>query len=226
MSNCSVLYYTGNRKPPNFEAKIRQTMMENCGGLPIVSVSQKPIECGKNICVGNVGASYVNVFKQILIGAEAVETEFIFLAEDDFLYPPEFYQFKPTADYYRYGNTWIVSWRGLYMAARPANAVVRREFAIRTMTQCLEGFPDWVDSPPVGKPIETGKPEFMNEPYEIFTGPPVVGFKGKGNLSCLGARGEDKARMLEPWGYVDGLRKRYDYEHSHLVPNEEPVNIS
>lgn len=101
----TILYYTGNRKHPEFEARVRDTLVKNNPGLPIVSVSQKPLNLGKNICVGDVGASYLNVYRQMFIGAQAVDTEYIVFAEDDFLYPPEYFAFEPQGgDFYRYDN--------------------------------------------------------------------------------------------------------------------------
>lgn len=210
----SILYYTGHCKDPIFEERIRQTMMDNNPGLPIVSVTQKPIDCGKNICVGNVGASYVNVFRQILIGAQAVETEWIVLTEDDYLYPPEFFQFDPPVgewQYYRYSNTWIVGHHGNYRRGYSANAMVTRDFAIRTMTECLKGWPtEWADG---GRRVETGAKEFMGEEAGRYGEgcPPIIGFKCGGNLSKIHTGiGMEAARSLEPWGDVYELKLKYN----------------
>jgi len=47
--NKTILYYTSNHEDPVFEQKIIDSLLENCGNLPIVSVSQKPIKLGQNV---------------------------------------------------------------------------------------------------------------------------------------------------------------------------------
>ena len=66
--NTTILYYTTNMEDPAFEEKVRQNILIHCGYMPIVSVSHKPIDFGTNICVGDVGASGFNMFRQVQIG--------------------------------------------------------------------------------------------------------------------------------------------------------------
>ena len=62
----TIIYYTSNQEGSLFEEKIRENILKHKGNLPIISVSQKPMGFGKNICVGDVGHSYLNEFRQIL----------------------------------------------------------------------------------------------------------------------------------------------------------------
>jgi len=91
----TVIYYTSNREDETFVSKIVKKLCENCGEIPIISVSQKPINLGRNICVGDIGVSDGNAFKQILIGCERATTPFVTFAEADTLYPPEYFQYQP-----------------------------------------------------------------------------------------------------------------------------------
>ena len=52
----TLVYITSNRENEYFESKIIETMKESINGLPVVSVSQKPIDFGENICLGDIGA--------------------------------------------------------------------------------------------------------------------------------------------------------------------------
>jgi len=109
----TVIYYTSNQEKKEFEQKIRAKLFEAIGELPLISVSQKPIEFGYNICVGDIGASDENILKQLLIGCEAADTPFIAQAEADCLYPPTgYFDFKPDNinAVYRYTNLWISSY--------------------------------------------------------------------------------------------------------------------
>ena len=108
MNNITVLYYTSNRENEKFEEKVRRNILKLKGDLPLISVSQKPLNFGRNICVGVQDNCYGNEFRQIQIGLKEVHTEYVLCAESDVLYPPEYFQFEPTgADYYRYSNVWV-----------------------------------------------------------------------------------------------------------------------
>ena len=110
----TVIYYTANREDDAFESKIRQHLLSVIGDLPLISVSQKPIEnFGTNICVGPQDWCDASAFQQLLIGLKAAKTKFAIAAESDCLYPPEYFTFTPDRDdqAYRYTNTCILySW--------------------------------------------------------------------------------------------------------------------
>lgn len=96
----TVLYYSSNREEETFEERIRKNIAANCGNLPIISVTQKPIDFGRNICVGVHESSYFNQFRQMLIGLKEITTKYTLMAEADFLYPPDYFTFVPENDDY------------------------------------------------------------------------------------------------------------------------------
>ena len=98
MADTTVIYFTSNREKEDFEGRIRRTLLRTIGTLPLISVSQKPIDFGTNICVGEKEASTANALRQIQLGAAEVTTRFVALAESDYLYPREYFRFKPTRD--------------------------------------------------------------------------------------------------------------------------------
>lgn len=98
MADTTVIYFTSNREKEAFEGRIRRTLLRTIGTLPLISVSQKPIDFGINICVGELEASTANALRQIQLGAVAATTKFITLAESDYLYPREYFRFKPARD--------------------------------------------------------------------------------------------------------------------------------
>lgn len=91
----TVIYYTHNLEKSIFEDRIRQTLSNTIGDLPLISVSQRPIRFGKNICVGEIGPSYQNAFRQMQVGAIEAKTKFICTAESDMIYPKEYFEFVP-----------------------------------------------------------------------------------------------------------------------------------
>lgn len=91
----TVVYFTSNGDYPVLEEEVRATIARNAAGLSIVSVSQKPIDFGRNICIGPIGRSRMNLMMQLRIAAQVAETASVAVCEADMLYPPEFFQFRP-----------------------------------------------------------------------------------------------------------------------------------
>ena len=76
--------------------KIRNYLLEVTENkYPIISVSQQPLDFGKNICIGDIGKSKYNLYKQILMGVREIKTKYVALAEDDTLYSPEHFLYRP-----------------------------------------------------------------------------------------------------------------------------------
>jgi len=92
MKNLTIIFYTANSFENKLTALVRENLLRVAGDYPIISVSQKPMDFGKNICVGEIGKSVRNLYRQILIGAKATETEYVAMAEDDSLYSREHFE--------------------------------------------------------------------------------------------------------------------------------------
>ncbi|MCK9371413.1 hypothetical protein M0R04_15975 [Candidatus Dojkabacteria bacterium] len=50
--SATIVYCSSNMEKEEFEGKIKENLVKVCGDLPIISVTQKPINLGTNICVG------------------------------------------------------------------------------------------------------------------------------------------------------------------------------
>ena len=149
----TIIYYTSNRENEAFEAKVKKRLLEVNDNIPIISVSQKPIDLGKNICVGDVGACDSNLFRQIQIGCEAAKTPFVISAEADCFYPPDYFQFVPdeSTEYYRFSplyilNKWGVGdWGGFWpKSTAPFAQITRREYWLRELERAFTGRPRWM----------------------------------------------------------------------------------
>ena len=148
MIPATVIYYSHNQEKPEFERKIQTNILDNCGGLPIISVSHKPIDFGINVCVGEQPLAYSNVLRQTLIGLKAAQTQFCIGAEDDCLYPPEYFQFTPQTrdNVYRYTNVVVHFdrrdrfWRkGFVEVAQMCGT----QFWIKSIEKILAGHDGW-----------------------------------------------------------------------------------
>jgi len=182
----TVLYYTSNKENPNFENNVIENLRKVCGDLPIVSVSQKPIDLGKNICVGDdVGVTGFNVCRQSLIACEEATTPFVVTAEADCLYPPDYFQFVPDKKdkCYRNTNLYVVGFKRDYFWRKLEGAlhsqVIGREFYIKRLKELFEGQPMW-SKEMKNFPKEIKKPLFEEDAFEYYkTKDPVVQIKTK-----------------------------------------------
>lgn len=145
----TIIYYTSNREKPDFEERVKENILKVCGDLPIISVSQKPIDFGKNICVGDVGTSGFNMFRQVQIALEQVKTKFVISAEADCAYPPDYFQFTPPKDNipYRTSNLYVMPDARDYFFYKKEGAthaqIVGRDFYLETLNKLFEGAPKW-----------------------------------------------------------------------------------
>jgi hypothetical protein len=98
-NDLTLLYYTASKISDFCGENVRKHLLEvNKNKFPIVSVSQKPLNFGENICVGEIGMSAYNCYKQILTGAMVVKTKYLACCEDDTLYTMEHFSHRPSAD--------------------------------------------------------------------------------------------------------------------------------
>ncbi len=106
-----VVYYTDNRLDERLAVMVREQLIKSTNNewIPIVSVSLQPLAFGKNIVV-DLERSYLTMFRQVLSGIEALDTDIIFLAEHDVLYSSEHFAFTPPLEdrFYYNKNNWQV----------------------------------------------------------------------------------------------------------------------
>lgn len=98
----SILYYTDNRLDPVIMSACQKQLLK--AGLPIVSVSLKPLSFGQNIVI-EAERGPLTLFRQILAGLEASTADIIYLAEHDVLYDISHFEFSPDKkDVFCYNN--------------------------------------------------------------------------------------------------------------------------
>jgi len=98
MDDLTLLYYTANTIKEDCAIKIRYKLLEVTGGkIPIVSVSQKPINFGDiDICIGEIGQSAYNCYKQIYEAVRHARTPYVACVEDDAIYNMEHFSHRPS----------------------------------------------------------------------------------------------------------------------------------
>lgn len=112
--NRTILYLTDNSLIEPIASRCREILVNEAGDIPIISVSQKPIALGTNICVGEIGRSWLNLYKQMMAGVESVTTRYVSISEHDCLYTNEHFRWIPPRDdtFYYNHNLWLVQWNG------------------------------------------------------------------------------------------------------------------
>jgi len=206
MGDITVIYYTSNREEPQFEKRVRETLLEAVGDLPIISVSQKPIDFGKTICVGDIGASAENILVQLREGVLAAKTKYTVQTEDDCLYHKSYFDFKPErSDTIYQPDSFYVLW-----PEKPARYYKKRRGDLSGFvnTKHLLNVIDKI----MLKPFDhlenvvrkhTRREQFHNEI-------PIVSFKTRNGLHYGSViRKKQGARELPYWGKTRALIKRY-----------------
>lgn len=222
-ANTTIIYYTSNREDPKFEQRIQENLLKVCGNLPIISVSHKPIDLGENICVGDVGASGFNMFRQVQIACEKAKTDFVISAEADCLYPPDYFEFVPKQDdvCYRTNNLYVMPDHRDYFFHKKEGAthaqIVGRKFYLDTLKKLFKGAPKWSETEK-NFPKERLKKEDVFEHIEYWeTKNPVVQIKTHRSMRYYTHSERVPIHSLPYWGegkkvrayYMDGVSEKW-----------------
>ena len=216
MNDLTLLYYTANTVEQRFADNIRKELRSF--GLPIISVSQKPTNLGKNICVGDIGVSAYNIYKQILIGTKQVQTPFVAACEDDALYNLEHFLHRPSEDTFAYNmNRWNVNPGIFFHRLRVGmwGCIAPTQLMIETLEVRFRKFPEFLTKENLygfGEPGRSEKRLDLPEvKMEIFnTKNPILTFNHR--PSWGGVRkilpGDTVVRALPFWGDAKVLWER------------------
>lgn len=205
MAGTSIIYYSASTEKPEFEQKIIDNLKKQ--NLPIISVTRKPTDLGKNICIGEQPICYSNSFKQLFIGLKEAKTEFCIAAESDCLYPPEYFTFTPPLkdQVYRYTNVWVhfdgrdCFWRKLFVEGAQ---MCGREHWIKSIEKVLENPDSWEPEP--FKFIFDSKHKYS------WTGEnPVLYFKTRQGIGFKTGFMPGAVRELPYWGTIQEVKEKY-----------------
>jgi hypothetical protein len=230
MTDLTILFYSANYISDFFMKNVTDQLKKAAGDTPIISVTQKPMDLGTNICLGDIGRSAFNIYKQILIGAKAATTEFVATAEDDVLYPPEHFVHRPEGNTFAYDTnkwsiyTWTKPQRFSFRKDRRTmtSVTARRDAMIKTLEERFAKFPT-----PESVPFDVfhhywGEPGRFEDhlglthvpserylatvPHIVFSTPEALAF---GNLGTKKAHGNNISFEVEPWGKVEDVAALY-----------------
>jgi len=193
-----IIYYTASREL--IEPKVIEQINKVRGSIPVISVSQKPLNFGTNICVGKLEQNYKNAFMQCKLGCEKSKADYVIMCESDCLYPEDYFNFEPKDlnTIYDYDNVWLMWDREnrtrFYKHGTTAGSIILgRELYLKMMEK---GIPDFFDT---------------NLKWENFTGNPIINIKTRHGVSfgTTLQRGVKPLKELPYWGHIDDIRLKY-----------------
>ncbi len=219
MNDITIIFYSSNKEKPEFEERIRNNILSLCGDLPIISVTQKPIDFGKNIVIGDVGVSGFNMFRQVQIALREAKTKFVLSAEADCLYPPDYFTFvPPKVDLcYRNKNLYVMPQHRAYFWKKEEGAthaqIVGRQFYLKTLNKLFEGAPEWSTEErnfPKERTHQKQEDVFLeNEIVFYETRNPVVQIKTSQSMRHYTHSDRIARDKLPYWGSGSDFRKKY-----------------
>lgn len=231
-----LAYYTDNRCEERILQAVRKQIQRSSNGHKIISVSQYPVDLGRNIVV-NYDRSVLSMFKQILLAIQNLDTDYIFLTEHDVVYNDTHFAFTPPRDdvYYYNNNMWMVDVKTgkaiTYDQIKHVSALcASRELLLDHYTRRVEyveknGYPRKMGYEP-GKPVRHGGLDDYK--FEYFqSDKPLLDLKhsatitrGRFKLDQYRCKNRikdswEEAKEIPHWGVIEGnvddlLRKLCD----------------
>lgn len=204
----TVIYCSANRECPAFESLILDSLQQSAVGLPVISVTHRPLEFGSNIAVGAVGISSHNVRRQLQIGCQAASTTWVATAEADFLYPPGHFRIPGRPGIYACDNIRVI-WnnRGLARLKQSSDGAIigHREHVLQQLQAFLDGYPQWIAGPAGDHPCT-----LTRGARRLHNSIPCVTFKTDQAMhrKCPHVQGSGMA-ILPHWGSVADLKRRF-----------------
>lgn len=203
MSDLTVVYYSSSRERLEFEAGIIRALQESCGDSPVISVSQKPLDFGRNICVGEIGVNEMNAISQALTGVREAETSYVALAESDCFLPKAMFDMQPRDGVWCYPDTAFIIWEGHARfwpkIMRELVGVTSRENALRVLGSILDTRPQYVSK----SVLKLTKQEFFDSSAQ-----PAITIKTDRQMHRRSPHGKQAVESLPFWGTANDLWRR------------------
>lgn len=113
MADLSIIYLTDGSLEDDIRSACVRYLYRAAGDAPIISASQGPCDVGKNVNLGPIGRSGLNMYKQIMAALELVDTKYVAIAEHDCIYSLEHFAFRPPDDQFYWYNTncWLLQYK-------------------------------------------------------------------------------------------------------------------
>ncbi len=186
--------------------------MDALGGIPLVAIKlEDPSK-----------RSHFQIYRQALQGAKQAQTKYIACVEDDHLYSPDHFKYRPRKKPFAYnlGYWGIYTWQDPpifnYKGRRNlGNLICDREAFIEAMEERFNKYPNsikdiWAEP----SKYERSLGVTVREAEDFYSQPPNIKFTHPTELSfaALGTRkraGELRATEIPYWGRAEKIRAIY-----------------
>ena len=226
MNDLTVVYITANVISERFANNVRDHL-KKVVDAPIISVSSKPIDFGEYNIVVDTPRSHIGIYQNALKGAQYARTKYIAIAEDDVLYSPEHFKYRPKDGHFAYNlSCWAVyTWvkppifSHRFLGRRNHGMLIcERELYIEAMEERFAKYPD-ISKIDHAIWAEPGKYEdhlkvtvrnfetFYTHPANVmFSHPEGLSFSGLGTRKRIG---ELRAETIPYWGTAEYVYNVY-----------------
>src|SRR3990167_755639 len=214
-NDLTAIYYSAEEAPEEFRATLYENLRKVFDGTIITVL--KP---------DNVPRSQAQIYRQVLQGAKEAKTKYVVCCEDDCLYSPEHFKFRPKPNHWGYNmNSWnIYTWgEPVFSYKAPGGRrnlnglICERELLIKHLEERFRLWPDEVDINIFGEPGKYDN-QLGTTPYPseyFYPNPPNIVFSHQKNLQFEGlgtrkALGQIRAVGLPYWGTAEKIMSYYD----------------
>ena len=218
MSDTTALFYTAEEAPDYFRASLQVKLLEALDGIPLV-VIKKPSDLPR---------SQAQIYRQVLQGAKEATTKYVACCEDDVLYSPQHFKFRPKPGHWGYNmNSWSLFTWGEPMftykapgGRRNLNGLIcERQMLIDYLEERFRLHPDdsKIDINIYGEPGKYDN-QLGTTPYpsqDFYCNPPNIVFSHQTNLQFAGlgtrkALGQIRATEVPYWGKASDIVGLYE----------------
>lgn len=232
MSDLTIAYYSASRIADGFATAVRDELLRSVAGrYPMVSVTMGELPQdwpGRKVCVGEqLGPpSIYNCYRQLLSCAKLAQTPHIAAAEDDTVYGPEHWCYRPARNVFGYDRSrWVLTrphrhWDAFFYwreRAQLAMLIAPRELLIDALEERFARWPQWISDAEAkccawgepGRYEKNQKLTLRTREYFDAAGPSVTVNHG---VSLMGIRQvqptDTICAELAPWGKAEDLWRR------------------
>lgn len=217
-SDLTICYYTAQTAPKAFVDETWKVLMK--------SAAAESYQLSVSVIKPDVAPSHFNIYRQALEAAHGAKTKWIALCEDDMLYSPEHFKYRPKSKPFAYnlGYWGIYTWQDPplynYKGRRNlGNLICDRQAFIEAMEERFAKYPDpqgdrlkdiWAEPSKYERQLGVT----IREAEDFYTNPPNIKFSHETELSFqgLGTRkraGELRAYDIPYWGTAKKIRSIY-----------------
>lgn len=217
LEDITAVFYTAGHISSTFMENTHNQLILALEGIPLVTIIKDP----------SIERSHFQIYRQALEGAKQVKTKYVALVEDDELYSPTHFKYRPKNKPFAYnlGYWGIYTWQDPpiynYKGRKNlGNLICDRVAFIQAMEERFVKYPN-----PQGQNLqdvwaEVGRYErqlgvTIRETEDFYTNPPNIKFSHENELSFkgLGTRkraGELRATEVPYWGTAESIRTLYE----------------